>query len=437
MSYTSKLAARLAAAIGSSTSTLTNKTFDAAAAGNSVSNIDLTTAVTGSLPLAMVELLTETLDDLPDATEVGTAISGAATATYNVDCDGNASTARPTAANSDATVQWWNSPTRPVNMGAFDLWLVFENVAPILASATTSPTGTVQVGAIVTVTGATYSNEPYPDPTLSYQWKLDTVAIGGATASSYTTAAAGSLTCDVTATNSSGADTIATTAVTVEAAAAVQVIGATGYWNATGATVIGYQIALPAGAVAGDLCILTATWPIGTATWPTGFSYLFTPLAVFNTSGGNNLAPNLASGVLTSTHIANGYIQLTQNLPGNLPVSCVVLRGGATITLATPADNQAGPGSVNSIALIRPTAPAGGVALSFTMRGGGHRTATLADWTSQNVAQNADTGSTTNSHYGTYIHSLPVSAGITPAGTISFSGSANMTIANATVVVSP
>ena len=71
-----------------------------------------------------------------------------------------------------------------------------------------------------------------PAPTLTYQWTLDNVDIGGATGAAYATAAAGALRVRVTATNSEGvAGPVTSAPVTVEAALAGAAL-----WGGSGAT---------------------------------------------------------------------------------------------------------------------------------------------------------------------------------------------------------
>jgi hypothetical protein len=84
--------------------------------------------------------------------------------------------------------------------------------APAVVSFNTSPSY-VNVGVTVSVTDLVMTG--YPAPTPSYQWFLNAEAISGATASSYTTVATGTLTVEVTATNSVDDDTLASGSITV------------------------------------------------------------------------------------------------------------------------------------------------------------------------------------------------------------------------------
>lgn len=80
--------------------------------------------------------------------------------------------------------------------------------------------GTIDVDDVELSAGVGYVAAGYPAPSYTYQWKRDGVNISGATAKNYTRTAADAgtvLTCDVTATNASGSDTVTTAGVTCPA----------------------------------------------------------------------------------------------------------------------------------------------------------------------------------------------------------------------------
>ena len=91
--------------------------------------------------------------------------------------------------------------------------------APVVANVSISPpTGRVgdTFAAAADVSGT-------PEPTLSYRWFLDGVEVAGATGASYVADAVGALSLEVTASNSEGAASLASTAVSVMEALAAPV----------------------------------------------------------------------------------------------------------------------------------------------------------------------------------------------------------------------
>lgn len=93
----------------------------------------------------------------------------------------------------------------------------FEDVAPDISTPTISPSS----GNLTTTfsAGFTFSGG-FPAPTITYQWKLNGTAISGATSRNYRSVASGTLTCDITATNRAGTETITTPGVTLAGASA-------------------------------------------------------------------------------------------------------------------------------------------------------------------------------------------------------------------------
>ena len=100
--------------------------------------------------------------------------------------------------------------------------------APSILSVAISP-ASLAVGDTATANVSVSGN---PAPTLTYQWTLDGVDIGGATGAAHVTTAAGALRVRATATNSEGvAGPVTSAPVTVEAALAGAAL-----WGGSGAT---------------------------------------------------------------------------------------------------------------------------------------------------------------------------------------------------------
>jgi PKD repeat protein len=103
-------------------------------------------------------------------------------------------------------------------------------VAPEITAATISP-ASGRVGDSFSV-AVTASGEPVPE--LNYQWRIEGVEIGGATGSTFVPALSGSLSVQVTASNSEGSDTLETTPVPVSAALSAPVIASITFAPSTG-----------------------------------------------------------------------------------------------------------------------------------------------------------------------------------------------------------
>jgi hypothetical protein len=94
--------------------------------------------------------------------------------------------------------------------------------APEITEARIAP----EIGAVDDVFTVIAEAAGVPAPSLTYQWALDGIAIGGATEASYIAIARGKLSVRVTARNSEGADTVESDPVAVEPAATAPAITA-------------------------------------------------------------------------------------------------------------------------------------------------------------------------------------------------------------------
>jgi PKD repeat protein len=103
-------------------------------------------------------------------------------------------------------------------------------VAPEITAATISP-ASGRVGDSFSV-AVTASGEPAA--ALSYQWRIDGIEIGGATGSTFVPALTGSLSVQVTASNSEGSDSLETANVPVSAALSAPVIASITFAPSTG-----------------------------------------------------------------------------------------------------------------------------------------------------------------------------------------------------------
>lgn len=201
----------------------------------------------------------------------GSSIGGATAASYTlVHADaGNPITCTVTATNSagnaSATTSATSNVTEPPS----------NTVAPSIS-------GTAQVGSTLTASAGTWNG--YPAPTPTYQWNANGVAIGGATASTYTPVSGDigkTITVTVTETNSSGsasATSAATSAViaggtialsanqdiqgAVQGTAIGTISGGTGPYtvtDATNTTQVSGGTALQVGSVAPSVGAVTIT----------------------------------------------------------------------------------------------------------------------------------------------------------------------------------
>lgn len=147
-----------------------------------------------------------------------TPISGATANTYTtVNADAGANITCTVTATNTAGVQGATSNTLVPTRAPL------TNVSPLI-------TGGAGVGSMLSVSNGTWY--AYPVPTYSYQWKRDGVNISGATSSTYTTQDPADvdtdITCDVTATNTHGSATQASSnAITVTAGSSTGMFGTT------------------------------------------------------------------------------------------------------------------------------------------------------------------------------------------------------------------
>ena len=91
-----------------------------------------------------------------------------------------------------------------------------SSLAPIY-SGLPDISGTAEVGSPLQSTAGTWVAQQDSPQTYTYQWKLNGVAVGGATADMFTPAHAGKVTVTVTATNSTGTTSVTSEPVTVTA----------------------------------------------------------------------------------------------------------------------------------------------------------------------------------------------------------------------------
>lgn len=120
-----------------------------------------------------------------------------------------------------------------------------NTVAPVASGGTS-------VGSVLSSTTGTWSGSP--SPTFTYQWRRNGIAISGATGSSYTVVVADAgalLTCLVTATNSAGAASAASNAITIDAGSSAVAPANTVAPAISGSTSIGSLLTSTSGAWTG------------------------------------------------------------------------------------------------------------------------------------------------------------------------------------------
>lgn len=121
-------------------------------------------------------------------------------------------------------------------------------------------TGTAGAGNVLTSTSGLWSFDPDDGlPAYTYQWQRDGVDISGATASTYTqtTPDEGTdVTCNVTATNTAGARTATSNAVSVPSSAFMRRVGTNFFDDNTAGTTGAWTVPLGSDAAAGDTVLL-------------------------------------------------------------------------------------------------------------------------------------------------------------------------------------
>lgn len=188
----------------------------------------------------------------------GVNVSGATSSTFSVPGTGypNGTTVdcRVTATNTNGSSTATSNEV-VISVGAAPV----NTVAPVVSGAS-------EVGDTATVTNGTWSGSP---TSYSYQWQLDSSNISGATSSSYTTEAEGSLRCVVSATNDDG-----TTAANSNALTITQPVepGELGIIQSKGAGATGSDdvtVALDSATTSGNMLVAAVIWQAGNSDVPT------------------------------------------------------------------------------------------------------------------------------------------------------------------------
>src|SRR6202043_2775373 len=260
----------------------------------------------------------------------GTAISGATASTYvPVSADvGNTLTISVTATNSLGS----STPATSAATSA---------VIDIIPTNSSAPTisGTAQVGQTLTATTGVWTHNP---TSFTYQWNRAGTAISGATASTYVPVSAdvgNTLTISVTATNSLGSSTPATSAAT---SAVIDIIPT----NSSAPTISGTA------QVGQTLTATTGVWTHN----PTSFTYQW------------NRAGTAISGATAST-----YVPVSADVGNTLTISVTATNSFGSSTPATSAATS----SVIDIIPTNSSAPT----ISGTAQVGQTLTATTGVWT--------------------------------------------------------
>jgi hypothetical protein len=219
-------------------------------------------------------------------------------------------------------------------------------------------------------------------------------------------------------------------------AAGLQLIGTTWAHNEdSGANLPLYPLVLPVGSQVGDRYMLIHYGDSNVDQDET--SDVVNVLATgdiprVSATVGENVRTALKHKALTATDIANNYIRVDANLRPNRGAIGIVFRNwsefigdGSTTTESSFADN--------SIAIQQETATDEAIALAMACRGNGTRTVSLPGWTLQAHAQHS--ASTGANAAGLAVFSKEIGPGLSPAGVMAFSGSANMTLRAWTIIV--
>ena len=188
--------------------------------------------------------------------------------------------------------------------------------APVLVSApriVSAVPGTYQVGILLTCIPGTYANNP---TVRTYQWKLDGVSIGGATATTYLPTDPGAVTCVETVSNTKGSLATSTLSVAVQAAILAPVALANP--AITGSTVQNGTATLSTGTWSNSPTGYAAQWYRGAApiAGATNFTYGLQAADVGQNITGNVTATN-AGGPATAT----SNVVVPTAAPSGIPIA--------------------------------------------------------------------------------------------------------------------
>lgn len=193
--------------------------------------------------------------------------------------------------------------------------------APAITEARIAP----EIGAVDDVFTVIAEAAGVPAPTLSYQWVLDGIAIGGATEASYIAVARGKLSVRVTARNSEGADTVESDPVAVELAA-------------TAPRITALRIAPEAGRV-GDAftAIVEAS---GTPSPELGYQWMLDGVAIENATAAGFTA--VAEGALSVRVTATNGEGTASQISVAVPVAAPLVAPAITTATISPASGRVG-----------------------------------------------------------------------------------------------
>lgn len=204
----------------------------------------------------------------------------------------------------------------------------------------------------------------------------------------------------------------------------------------TGSAEALYHLSLPVGSADGDTAVLVRT-ASGTADFDTttGFTDIGgDDVSRVSVTVGENNRTAVKTKTLDATDISNGYIEISPNVPANRDVALIVFRN-FTSFVWSEATNTESSLADNTIAVRQETAASRAYALMCTWRGGGTRTTTISNGATLIV----DSQHTSSGGAGAYALSVflydVAAAGLSPSGTVSVSGTANMTLKTFTVLV--
>jgi PKD repeat protein len=193
--------------------------------------------------------------------------------------------------------------------------------APAITEARISPV----TGAVEDVFTAVAEATGVPAPTLSYQWALDGIAIGGATEANYIAVARGKLSVRITARNSEGADSIESDPVAVETAATAPAIGA-------------LRIAPEAGRVGETFSAIVEA--SGTPSPALGYQWMLDGVAIEGATAADFSAA--AEGALSVRVTATNGAGTDSRISVAVPVSAALVAPQITVATISPAFGRVG-----------------------------------------------------------------------------------------------
>lgn len=217
----------------------------------------------------------------------------------------------------------------------------------------------------------------------------------------------------------------------------IEFVGVSSYHNDSGSVNdTNLQLSLPSGTRTGDYALFWYAKNNGSANvaFPSGFTQLVSDVARLSATNGENYRVGCAAKVLDATDISNGFV--TQ--PDVQIVSTIampVFRNRTATVMTTGNFTRTASLAANTVALESETSTAqfSAIAVAAIFHAREKRTASISGWTQLTI--DSWGGADNINRQAIRLFILEMGSGATAAGTVTISGSADLTITSQMCVV--